>query len=119
MNAVVLFALILVTTAAATVAHELTHAAVAAASGRFVAIDWRAVDVLYRAPDEPDATTYAIAGAPLYVGLLAGVAALGAGYVPPVWLIPAWVLYTVFGAVTNDFDFRTAESARDGEALTQ
>lgn len=93
----------------AMVAHELTHILAALALGRFRTFDVRRFEVLYYMREEPGWQAYAIAGAPLGVGLLLTPLALVVDVTLPV--VIGWLIYTVEGAVTNDFQFRTLEAA--------
>lgn len=103
------FGYILVSCVLASTLHEATHYAVARALGReatFVLGEWA---VFYESAERVGTAEYAIAGAPVVVGALAGVAALLAGF-SPLWLVPAWWLYSFHGAVTNDFQFQTVQT---------
>lgn len=106
----VVFGAILFSCVVASALHELTHYFVAIALGRdatFVLDEWA---VHYESAQTVGTAEVIIAGAPVPVGLSVGVAALLAG-VTPLWLAPAWWLYTLHGAVTNDFKFTTVQAA--------
>lgn len=91
-------------TLATSVAHEATHAGVAAACGRLEGFSVRRWEVDYRGQLPPGRTEYAIASAPLVVGL--AVAPLLWWLRVPIWAWVPWGVYTLQGAITNDFAFR-------------
>lgn len=93
----------------ATVAHELTHAGVAMLLGRFERFDVRSWEVLYHIRNPPGWRGYAVAGAPMFVGMLLAPLALVVDVTLPV--VMGWGIYTFLGAATNDFEFRTLETA--------
>jgi hypothetical protein len=102
----------LVTAAAAgvaTLAHEATHAVAGLLLGRFKTFDVLSWEVLYHIRQPPGWKAYAIAGAPLYVGLLLTPLALVVDVTLPI--VIGWAIYTFLGAATNDFQFQTVETA--------
>lgn len=96
------FAFILGSCVVASALHEATHYAAARALGRravFVPREW----AVYFEPGGARGNL-AIQGAPLVIGAVAGSVALWWGGVSIDFLfLPAWYLYTVHGALTNDF----------------
>jgi hypothetical protein len=105
-----LFAAVLV---GAVVAHELTHALVAAVVAERVRVDWRGLETVADYP----ATgvrwrSYAVAVAPLVVGVVAGVGALALAGVPDTIVeyiyTVGWGAYAVGGGV-DEYRFHDDE----------
>lgn len=102
------FGLILGTSVVGSLAHEATHYLVAKLGGRNPEFSLREWAVFWRSPRDPEPVDWAIAVAPLVVGLIGGVALLSLG-MAAWWLVPAWYLYTLHGAVTNDLKLSIVE----------
>lgn len=117
MDVLVSFLVFIAAAAAASLLHEVTHYLVARLCGRrarFVVGEW----AVYHEMTEDGVTRedWLIQAAPLVVGVPVGVL-LVVLWPVPVWALPAWYLYTLHGAVTNDFRFTTVEEERaEGEA---
>lgn len=92
--------------------HEATHYVAARLLGREAVFVFREWAVFYDGHTPPGRTEYLIAGAPVIVGIALLPAFVFLFGVNIVWLLP-WFLYTVMGAVTNDFDFESADVHSD------
>lgn len=103
MSNVTTFLAILASCFGASLLHELTHLGAARWFGRRSKFDVRDWAVHWEpADDSPNVEDMTIRAAPLVVGcVLAGVAL--ALMTVPLWLIPGWFVYTLLGALTNDF----------------
>jgi len=103
MTGVAIFGKILGSCLLASALHELTHYLTAVAVGREARFDIREWAVLWEVEhgERIGLQDWAIVTAPIAVGLLAAAGALLAFGVIW-WLIPAWYLYTLHGAITND-----------------
>lgn len=111
MSALTLFLKTLTTALLASLAHEGTHYLVARVLRRRPQFALREWAVFWHAPDHaPTPGDWAIAAAPLGIGLVAGGVLVGVG--APWWVVPGWYLYTLHGAITNDFDFDAVKSAK-------
>ncbi|GAA0305497.1 hypothetical protein [Halarchaeum salinum] len=110
--AAVMFAQIVAASVAGTVCHEAAHALVAAVLGKFHAFDVRRWEVHWRYAGGT-LGDYAVAGAPLGIGIVAlPVAVAIASGLPPLWFWMGWAWFTLVGAIAGDFRFAAAEPSR-------
>ncbi len=93
----------------ATLLHEATHYAVAWALGREVRFSVREWAVYFA--DGPARGTLLIQAAPVLVGLWAGLVSVLAWGIEPLFVVP-WIVYTLWGALTNDFGFHVLDPIR-------
>ncbi|WP_197425372.1 hypothetical protein [Halobacterium sp. CBA1126] len=109
---VVMFAQIVAASIVGTVCHETAHALAAVALGKFHAFDVRNWEVHWRYAGGT-VSDYAVAAAPLGIGLLALPAAILAfGGLPPLWFWLGWAWFTLVGALSGDFQFAAVEASR-------
>lgn len=93
----------------ASILHEATHYAAARLLGREAAFSVREWAVFFAGGDRWG--TRLIQAAPLLVGTVAGLVAVLTWGVEPLLIIP-WIVYTLWGALTNDFGFHVLDLVR-------
>ncbi len=93
----------------ASMLHEATHYVAARAIGREATFSVREWAVFFA--DGRRSGTLLVKAAPVFVGSVAGAVAVLTWGVEPLLVVP-WVVYTVWGALTNDFGFHVLDLVR-------
>jgi len=89
--------------------HEATHYATARALGRDAQFSLREWAVFFERG--PHWGTRLIQAAPVLIGVAAGAVAVWQWGIEPLFVVP-WVVYTIWGALTNDFGFHVVDLVR-------